>query len=247
MEALIEVLTGKRVCVLTGAGISTESGIPDYRGPTAPPRKRAPIQHREFIDDALIRARYWARSMLGWPRFREFAPNAAHRALTSWPQVTGLITQNVDRLHQKAGHPDVLELHGALAEVRCLSCGSIVNRDELQQRLVELNPHALKWSYTLFADGDAMPLADEATQILCRRLHRNAGQRDFCRTTIVARRERESKHARRGFRVLVEHFVKVTHPEKQDGVLMVRLDLPVLLHERRCRTTHFPDSVTNPD
>ena len=155
MEALVEVLTGKRICVLTGAGISTESGIPDYRGPTAPPRKRAPIQHREFLDDRLIRARYWARSMLGWPRFREFSPNAAHRALAKWRQVTGLITQNVDRLHQKAGHADVLELHGALAEVRCLSCSSILKRDELQQRLVELNPHALKWTYTLFADGDA--------------------------------------------------------------------------------------------
>ena len=89
------------------------------------------------------------------PRFREFAPNAAHRALASWTQVTGLITQNVDRLHQKAGHADVFELYGALAEVRCLSCSSVVNRDELQQRLVELNPHALKWTYTLFADGDA--------------------------------------------------------------------------------------------
>ena len=83
MEALVELLSGKKVCVLTGAGISTESGIPDYRGPTAPPRKRPPIQHREFLEDPRIRARYWARSMLGWPRFRDFQPNAAHHALAA--------------------------------------------------------------------------------------------------------------------------------------------------------------------
>ena len=155
VDALIEQLRGKRVCVLTGAGISTESGIPDYRGPTAPPRRRAPIQHREFVDDPLMRARYWARSMLGWPRFRDFAPNAAHQALAKWPQVCGLITQNVDRLHHKAGHSDVIELHGALAEVACLRCGARSERDDLQRTLELTNPHALQWKYTLFADGDA--------------------------------------------------------------------------------------------
>ncbi len=155
MQALVEFLRDQRVCVLTGAGISTESGIPDYRGPTAPPRKRPPIQHREFLDDPATRARYWARSMLGWPRFRDFAPNAAHRALAQWSQVTGLITQNVDRLHQKAGHAHVLELHGALADVRCLACRATIDRDELQRTLEHANPHALAWNYTLFADGDA--------------------------------------------------------------------------------------------
>ncbi len=160
MDALVDLLRGKKVCVLTGAGISTESGIPDYRGPTAPPRKRAPIQHRDFVEQPHTRARYWARSMLGWPRFRDFSPNAAHHALAKWDRVTGLITQNVDRLHQKAGHGEVIELHGALAEVRCLSCTDRVDRDELQRTLEELNPQALAWSYTLFADGDA-DLPDE--------------------------------------------------------------------------------------
>src|ERR1043165_2717939 len=102
VDALVDLLRGKKVCVLTGAGISTESGIPDYRGPTAPARKRPPIQHRDFVEQPHTRARYWARSMLGWPRFRDFAPNSAHHALAKWSEVTGLITQNVDRLHQKA-------------------------------------------------------------------------------------------------------------------------------------------------
>jgi NAD-dependent deacetylase sirtuin 4 len=163
VDALVELLSGKRVCVLTGAGISTESGIPDYRGPTAPPRKRPPIQHRDFVEQPQTRARYWARSMLGWPRFRDFAPNSAHHALAKWSLATGLITQNVDRLHQKAGHGEVVELHGALAEVRCLSCPARVERDELQRTLEALNPQALAWSYTLFADGDA-DLPDEVVQ-----------------------------------------------------------------------------------
>jgi NAD+-dependent protein deacetylase sirtuin 4 len=155
VEALVDLLRDKRVCVLTGAGISTESGIPDYRGPTAPPRKRPPLQHKDFLEDPATRARYWARSMLGWPRFRDFSPNPAHHALAKWTQVKGLITQNVDRLHQKAGHAEVIELHGALAEVRCLWCPSVLSRDELQHTLELQNAHALAWSYTLFADGDA--------------------------------------------------------------------------------------------
>lgn len=154
-HALRALLSGKRVCVLTGAGISTESGIPDYRGPGAAVRKRAPIQHREFMEQASMRARYWARSMLGWPRFRDFAPNAAHRALAQWPKLTGLITQNVDRLHQKAGSRDVLELHGALADVRCLTCGRHHDRDAMQIRLEHDNAALLGRDFVLFADGDA--------------------------------------------------------------------------------------------
>lgn len=155
MTSLRELLQGRRVCVLTGAGISTESGIPDYRGPGAAVRKRAPIQHREFVEQSAMRARYWARSMLGWPRFRDFEPNDAHRALASWPRVTGLITQNVDRLHHKAGSRDVVELHGALADVRCLACGRHHDRDALQVRLEHDNPALLGTRFVLFADGDA--------------------------------------------------------------------------------------------
>ncbi|MGV3624749.1 MAG: NAD-dependent protein deacetylase [Archangium sp.] len=154
-DALVRLLMNKKVCVLTGAGISTESGIPDYRGPMAPPRKRPPLQHRDFLNDPATRARYWARSLLGWPRFREFAPNAAHDALAKWSDVTGVITQNVDRLHHKAGQRNVLELHGALADVTCLKCAGHMHRDELQRLLEQTNPHALDWRHTLLADGDA--------------------------------------------------------------------------------------------
>lgn len=164
LDPLLALLRNRRICLLTGAGISTDSGIPDYRGPTAPKRRRAPIQHRDFVHDPRTRARYWARSVLGWPRFRDFRPNAAHLALSEWEKtggLSGLITQNVDRLHQKAGHRDVLELHGALAWVRCLGCQRLVDRDSFQQRLLAENPRALEWQHTLLPDGDA-DLPDDA-------------------------------------------------------------------------------------
>lgn len=166
VDALLDLLRHRRVCVLTGAGVSTESGIPDYRGPTAPKRKRPPLQHRDFVEDPLTRKRYWARSVLGWPRFRDVAPNPAHLALAEWEArggLTGLITQNVDRLHQKAGHRGVLELHGALADVRCLACAAHAPREVLQARLLADNPHALAWQHTLLPDGDA-ELPDDAVE-----------------------------------------------------------------------------------
>jgi NAD+-dependent protein deacetylase sirtuin 4 len=160
---LVEALTHRRVLVLTGAGVSTDSGIPDYRGRTAPTRKRPPLQHQDFLRSAEVRARYWARSALGWPRFRDVAPNVTHRALADWQrsgQVAGLITQNVDQLHQKAGSVDVLELHGALATVRCLGCGAAEPRDSLQQRLLAANPEVTRWRFEVLQDGD-VELPDE--------------------------------------------------------------------------------------
>ncbi len=158
LDAACEVLRGKRVCVLTGAGISTESGIPDYRGPQTRLKPRNPIQHRAFLESALTRARYWARSTLGWPQFRNFQPNEGHHAVAKWQrsgQLTGLITQNVDRLHHRAGSEGVIELHGALFEVRCLQCGQLESRDALQERILLENPEAEAWSYALAPDGDA--------------------------------------------------------------------------------------------
>src|SRR6185436_15256396 len=114
------------------AGISTESGIPDYRGPETRHRRRTPVQHRDFVNEASARARYWARSALGWPRFRAFEPNAGHRALAELEAdgtIAALVTQNVDRLHSKAGSRAVIELHGSLYFVRCLSCGARESRD----------------------------------------------------------------------------------------------------------------------
>ena len=162
---LVALLRGKRVVVLTGAGCSTESGIPDYRGPDTPPRKRPPIQHREFVDHAHMRRRYWARSMLGWPMLSAAQPNLGHAALAALECagiVVGLITQNVDGLHRGAGSRDVVELHGALARVRCLGCGAVIARDDLQARLVATNPEwpARAASVESAPDGDA-DLSDE--------------------------------------------------------------------------------------
>ena len=165
LDELVALLRGRRVVALTGAGCSTESGIPDYRGPDTPPRARPPIQHREFVDRAEMRRRYWARSVLGWPRLAAAEPNHGHRALAELEGagvVAGVITQNVDGLHGRAGSRAVVELHGALARVVCLACGHRMSRDELQQRLLARNP---EWperarSIAIAPDGDA-DLSDE--------------------------------------------------------------------------------------
>jgi NAD-dependent deacetylase sirtuin 4 len=158
IEPLVSLLRGRTIAVLTGAGVSTESGIPDYRGPTTRHRKRTPIQHHAFVHDPEARRRYWARSTLGWPRFRAARPNAGHAALAALEGVgalSGLVTQNVDQLHQAAGHRQVIELHGALADVICLSCGAHEDRDTLQHRLLVLNPHWIERAADVAPDGDA--------------------------------------------------------------------------------------------
>jgi len=164
LDALIGLLRGRRVVALTGAGCSTESGIPDYRGPDTPPRARPPIQHREFVDDTSARRRYWARSMLGWPALAAARPNRGHEALAALERagaVAGLITQNVDGLHHGAGSREVVELHGALRRVRCLACARVTARDELQRRLADANPGWLERGGAVAPDGDA-DLADGA-------------------------------------------------------------------------------------
>ncbi|MFB1481887.1 NAD-dependent protein deacetylase [Corallococcus sp. RDP092CA] len=162
VDALASLLRGRRVVVLTGAGCSTESGIPDYRGPETRHQVRNPIQHREFLRQPEVRQRYWARSLLGWPRFTSARPNAAHRALAALEQagvVPGLITQNVDGLHPAAGSERVLELHGALSRVRCLACGAQEPRASLQARLLGLNPDFAHAGVEARPDGDAeLPL-----------------------------------------------------------------------------------------
>ena len=165
VERLVQLARGRRIVVLTGAGCSTESGIPDYRGIDTPPRKRPPIQHREFVDKADARRRYWARSMLGWPVLANAQPNAAHRALAALEAarvVTGLITQNVDGLHQAAGSTTAIELHGAIARVRCLGCAMLTTRGDLQQRLETANPAFASRAHAaaIAPDGDA-ELADD--------------------------------------------------------------------------------------
>lgn len=155
---LVELLRGRRCVALTGAGCSTESGIPDYRGPETARRARNPIRYQEFLRQPRARARYWARSSVGWQLMSKAEPNAAHLALAELEQkglFTGLITQNVDRLHARAGSRRVIELHGALDEVRCMDCGALEQRSALQQRLAELNPGWKATPGELAPDGDA--------------------------------------------------------------------------------------------
>ena len=155
----VELLRGRAVVALTGAGMSTHSGIPDYRGPGTRRRAKAPVQFAEFTADPEARRRYWARAAVGWPRFAAAQPNPAHRSLAALERVgalAGLITQNVDRLHHAAGSHDVVELHGALARVRCLECDRVEPRESLQRRLVALNPALAEWGEVAMApDGDA--------------------------------------------------------------------------------------------
>jgi NAD-dependent deacetylase sirtuin 4 len=156
-STLAELLRGRRVAVLAGAGCSTESGIPDYRGPGSNGRHR-PMQYREFVSDAAARKRYWARSTVGWSKVAGARPNAAHRALAALERagiVTGVITQNVDGLHHDGGSSRVIELHGSLAWVRCLACGGRESRQVLQERLGTLNPHCDGQNAMVLPDGDA--------------------------------------------------------------------------------------------
>lgn len=158
LAELARLLAGRRVAALTGAGCSTESGIPDYRGPETARRARNPVQYRAFLDSAAARRRYWARSFLGWPRMAAARPNPAHLALAALERagaLAGVITQNVDRLHHAAGSARVIELHGALSEVRCLGCGAIEHRDSVQARLAVLNPGFAAWRVEHAPDGDA--------------------------------------------------------------------------------------------
>jgi NAD-dependent deacetylase sirtuin 4 len=156
LDALRDLLAGRRVVALTGAGCSTESGIPDYRGDSR--TRPAPLQYRDFVSSDAVRRRYWARAVAGWPRIANARPNPAHHALAEleWRGVVaGVITQNVDRLHAAAGSRRVVELHGALALVRCLDCGDMSERTELQHRLLAANPGWLARVSEIAPDGDA--------------------------------------------------------------------------------------------
>lgn len=133
---LIAVLAGRRMAVLTGAGVSTDSGIPDYRGPKSPPSR--PMTIGQFRGDPVFRQRYWARNHLGWRHLAATDPNAGHRALAVLEQrglVAGIITQNVDLLHTKAGSTTVINLHGTYSRVVCLRCGRAMTRQALATRL----------------------------------------------------------------------------------------------------------------
>ncbi|NLF04482.1 MAG: NAD-dependent protein deacetylase [Actinomycetales bacterium] len=156
----IEALAGHRVAVLTGAGVSTDSGIPDYRGPDSPPRK--PMTFQEFTGDAAFRRHYWARNHVGWRHVGATQPNASHRALARLEAagvVTGIVTQNVDLLHQAAGSQHVIDLHGRYDRVICLDCGHVIPRSRLAERLEALNPGFVE-SVGAVGDIEIAPDAD---------------------------------------------------------------------------------------
>ncbi|MGV9267301.1 NAD-dependent protein deacetylase [Kitasatospora sp. NPDC003701] len=151
------LLAGRGVVVLTGAGLSTESGIPDYRGPTGSLRRRTPMTYQEFVGSAEARRRYWARSHAGWRSIAGARPNAGHRAVEALRRgglVSAVITQNVDGLHRAAGTLDAVELHGGLDRVVCLGCGRTSSRADLDRRLHALNGAFRDESSPRNADGD---------------------------------------------------------------------------------------------
>ena len=135
------VAASSRLLLITGAGVSTDSGIPDYRSPQRPVYR--PLQHHEFVASERVRRRYWARSFVGFRTMQGARPNAAHAALAALERLglaaAGLITQNVDRLHHRAGHADVLELHGTVHECECMACRASVARDDVQAEMVRAN------------------------------------------------------------------------------------------------------------
>jgi len=147
-----------RLFVLTGAGISTDSGIPDYRDDQGAWKRSPPMTLQMFMSGPPARARYWARGMIGWRHFAAVAPNVAHRALAAMERagrIELLLTQNVDGLHERAGSINVVDLHGRLDRVRCMQCGDISTRESMQRRLMDANPAWLELQATIAPDGDA--------------------------------------------------------------------------------------------
>lgn len=147
-----------RLFVITGAGISTDSGIPDYRDRAGQWKRTPPVTYQAFMHEAATRRRYWARSLVGWRRFGRAEPNATHQALVALErrgQVELLVTQNVDRLHQRAGSERVVDLHGRLDEVRCMACDWRQDRHAFQQALVARNPDFAALDAADAPDGDA--------------------------------------------------------------------------------------------
>lgn len=151
------------VTVLTGAGISTESGIPAYRDGRGQWQRPQPVQHRDFMNQIEVRQRYWARSLIGWPIMQQAQPNSAHHCLAQLEQaglISGLITQNVDRLHQKARSTQVIDLHGRADQVRCMSCDLRCERAQMHTWCRIINPEFAAYEAQAAPDGDADLVAD---------------------------------------------------------------------------------------
>ncbi|MGI8946581.1 MAG: Sir2 family NAD-dependent protein deacetylase [Ornithinimicrobium sp.] len=166
--AVLDLLRGGEVAVLTGAGMSTASGIPDYRGSDGR-RRVQPMQYAEFLADAAGRRRYWSRAYAGWERFAAARPNVAHEAVADWQLsglLTGLITQNVDGLHQAAGAAPVIELHGSLDRVVCLDCSACFPREQVHAWLAHANPTWSVHSEEVRPDGDVLLPAEQVERFV---------------------------------------------------------------------------------
>lgn len=163
IEAAVAVLSGRRVAVLTGAGVSTDSGIPDYRGHGAP--VRTPMTVAQFLESDAARRRYWVGSHLGWRSFAAASPNEGHRALAALEErglASGVVTQNVDGLHVRAGSRRVVELHGTARRVFCTRCGQVFDRRDLAERVEADNPWIrVPENVALGPDGDVLPESTE--------------------------------------------------------------------------------------
>ncbi len=163
VDRAAEALAGRHVAVLTGAGVSTDSGIPDYRGKGAP--TRTPMTAQQFLSSDAARRRYWVGSHLGWKAFAAAAPNGGHEALAAWERAgisSGVITQNVDGLHLRAGSRRVVELHGTMRRVFCTHCGQVFDRRDLAARVEADNPWiAVPDTVELGPDGDVLPSSSD--------------------------------------------------------------------------------------
>ncbi|MGY1920597.1 NAD-dependent protein deacetylase [Pseudomonas tolaasii] len=170
LDTLHRAMAERRFLVLTGAGISTSSGIPDYRDSEGVRRGKTPMMYQEFLATPQARRRYWARAMLGWPRVRIAQPNKAHLALATLQErkrISGLITQNVDTLHDQAGSQGVIELHGSLHRVLCLDCQLRSARDVIQRQMEIDNPYLAQVHAVQAPDGDTLldPTFEEQFQV----------------------------------------------------------------------------------
>lgn len=163
VDRAVSALAGRRIAILTGAGVSTDSGIPDYRGKGAP--VRTPMTVDQFLSSDAARRRYWVGSHLGWRAFAGAAPNEGHRAIADLESrgiATGVVTQNVDGLHVRAGSRRVVELHGTMRRVFCTHCGQVFDRRDLAQRVEDDNPWIrVPENVALGPDGDVLPESSE--------------------------------------------------------------------------------------
>lgn len=167
LDRTVDLLAGRRFAILTGAGVSTDSGIPDYRGEGAP--QRTPMTFQQFLANDTFRKRYWAGSHLGYRRFAAAAPNDGHRAIAELElggAANGVITQNVDGLHKQAGSRKVVDLHGAMDRVLCLVCGQVFARESISARIERANPWLdAAGAVEIAPDGDAIVTDVDAFQV----------------------------------------------------------------------------------